>query len=291
MTDEAGTAFDHPEARARARATAGGAPVDRISLRDHVVAVEIGAFQVERDVAQRLSFDIVVEVRAPDGPLDDDVDRILSYDRITQAIADTLAQDRLDLLETLAERVAGRILTQPQAVRVFVRIQKLDRGPGALGVEIERTGGGAGHLSTGPAPRIVAVAAGAIAGHALSARIDGWTADGAPLILCPPLATGPRPGGVGAAVQRRINLLSMDQAAWALAAGDARCVVVATRTELDWAMRHGRVSVWAPSRIVVDAVDGPGPGPNDPATLAAWLSRRLGARELIVADGDGDATA
>ena len=41
-------AFAHPEARAAA--TAEAAPYDRISLRDHVVEVEIGAFQAERGV-------------------------------------------------------------------------------------------------------------------------------------------------------------------------------------------------------------------------------------------------
>ena len=47
--------------------------------------------------------------------------------------------ERLNLLETLAERIADRILIEPQAIRVFVRIEKLDRGPGALGVEIVRS--------------------------------------------------------------------------------------------------------------------------------------------------------
>ena len=43
------------------------------------------------------------------GPIDDDVDRILSYDRVTEAIATELAVERLALLETLAERVAEKM--------------------------------------------------------------------------------------------------------------------------------------------------------------------------------------
>ena len=58
---------------------------------------------------------------------------------MTEAIAHELAAERLNLLETLAERIAERILLEPQALRAFVRIEKLDRGPGALGVEIVRT--------------------------------------------------------------------------------------------------------------------------------------------------------
>ena len=71
-------------------------------------------------------------------PQADDVDQVISYDTITEAIEAELAAERVNLLETLAERVAHRCLADPRAVRVFVRIEKLDRIPGALGVEIVR---------------------------------------------------------------------------------------------------------------------------------------------------------
>jgi 7,8-dihydroneopterin aldolase/epimerase/oxygenase len=47
MTNEIDLAFAHPLERAVASAPA-DLPIDRISLRDHMVAVEIGAFQQER---------------------------------------------------------------------------------------------------------------------------------------------------------------------------------------------------------------------------------------------------
>lgn len=152
MSDEARLAFAHPSERAEAMS--GPDPLDRISLRDHIVEVEIGAFQAERGVTQRLCFNVVVEVQPLTEPVDDDVDRILSYDRVTEAIAAELAVERLALLETLAERVAERILFEPQAVRAFVRIEKLDRGPGALGVEIVRARGDAAmsEIAPGEAP-------------------------------------------------------------------------------------------------------------------------------------------
>ena len=89
MTDDLRAAFDHPLARAEAA----GVPLDRISLRDHVVSAEIGAFEQERGLTQRLRFQIVVEVR-PLGDAADDVDRILSYDRLTEAVATELAAER-----------------------------------------------------------------------------------------------------------------------------------------------------------------------------------------------------
>jgi dihydroneopterin aldolase len=107
LTDP-GEAFDHPEVRAQNMA--GANPPDRISLRDHIVAAEIGAFQPERGLTQRLRFNVVVELAPHEGAASDDVDAILSYDRLTEAISFELKAERLNLLETLAERIAARIL-------------------------------------------------------------------------------------------------------------------------------------------------------------------------------------
>ena len=85
--------------------------------------------------------------------------------------------------------------------------------------------------------------------------------------------------------QRRIDLLSIEQNAWVLAARDPRCVVGSTRTELDWAMKNGQISVWAPSKIVLDAVDGPSAQPGDAVALAAWFARTFEAEEMLVIGG------
>jgi len=286
MTSETRFAFDHPEARASA--TARGQPCDRISLRDHIVAVEIGAFQAERGLTQRLAFNVVVEVTPAGAAVADNVDRILSYDRVTEAIAAELAAERLNLLETLAERIADRILNEPRAHRVFVRIEKLDRGPGALGVEIVRARNSTPAppaqtpgARTAPQPALAYLSNAAIASPGLKALIDRLQAGAAPLILCvgPPEAAVPQTRA--AAAQRRIDLLAIEQNAWRLAGRDARYVVVDTRTELDWGLRNGQISVWAPSRIVLDAVSTAPADPRDALGLALWLAHQTEARELV----------
>ena len=292
MTNEISQAFAHPAERADAMAT--GAVLDRISLRDHIVEVEIGAFQAERGTRQRVSFNVVVEVQPLSGPIDDDVDRILSYDKVTEAIAAALAVERLNLLETLAERVADLILSEPQAVRAFVRIEKLDRGPGALGVEIVRTRAqkaAAEARDGGPHPRVVFLSNAAIADSGLSARLDALQADGVPVILCVGTAEVQPPDAGHRMAQRRIDLLAIEQNAWCLAGRDDRCVVVETRTELDWAMRHGQITVWAPSKIVLDAVDGPSASPKDAVALVAWFAEVMGAAELLVVGADAPKTS
>ncbi len=289
MSDEIRMAFAHPSERAEASATQ---PCDRISLRDYVVEVEIGAFQLERGHLQRVRFNVVVEV-APLGPIDDDVDQILSYDRVTEAINYELQAERLNLLETLAARVAERILHEPQALRVFVRIEKLDRGPFSLGVEIVRAKGeeaSAGQVHEEPPhPRMVYLSNAAITAPQLKGWIDTLASDDVPLVICVGAADVAAPQAGNALAQRRIDLLAIEQNAWILAARDKRCMVVGTRTELDWAMKNGQVSVWAPSKIVLDAVDGPSASPRDALALVAWFAGEMTAAELLVIGEDAPA--
>ncbi|MGR3502803.1 dihydroneopterin aldolase [Pseudaestuariivita sp.] len=285
MSQDITHAFDHPVARARA--TTGAAMPDRISLRDHTVEVEIGAFQAERGTTQRICFNVVVEVAARDVTETDDVDTILSYDRVTEAIAAELAAERLNLLETLAERVAERILIEPQALRVFVRIEKLDRGPGALGVEIVRAAAQVTPVAVEPdpvAPHVVFLGNTGF-GSGVVDWLDTVDPEVTPLVLCVGAPEAPPPTTDHKMVQRRINLLAIEQNAWMLAAHDDRCVVVGTRTELDWAMKNGQICVWAPSKMVLDAVDGP--VSHAPEVLALWLAETLGDARVSFVATDG----
>ena len=287
MSSDTKLAFGHLSERAEATASEDThGPRDRISLRDYITEVEIGAFQQERGHLQRIKFNVVVEVAPLTGPIDDDVDRILSYDRVTEAIDAELGAERLNLLETLAARVAERILLEPQALRVFVRIEKIDRGPYSLGVEIVREQGGnpeaAVETVEDPHPRVVYLSNAEIEADDLIARIDMLANDDAPLIFCVGQGNTPTPKVNVKMAQRRIDLLAIEQNGWVLASRDRRCVVVGTLTELDWAMKNGQICVWAPSKIVLDAVDGPSARSSDALALAAWFAEFMQATELVV---------
>lgn len=281
MGDDARLAFEHPEERAKATADR---PYDRISLRDHIVEAEIGAFQIERGVTQRMSFNVVVEVRPSTGAETDDVDDILSYDRVTEAIAAELDVERLALLETLAERIADRILTEPQALRVFVRIEKLDRGNGKLGVEIVRSlddlvKPASSDLDVSPV--IIHLTAKALSSPNLSTWIDQMqNTDEAVVICVEALSDLPSTGAANA--DRHIHLLAVEQTAWKLSALDPRCVVVASKTELDWGMKNGQISVWAPSKLVLDATDATDLDAQMPGAVTAWFAEQMNAQRIVV---------
>jgi len=289
--DETAIAFEAP--LVRAAATAGVAPLDRISVRDYVVDVEIGAFQSERGVRQRIRFNVVLEVAPTTAAQDDDVDKVISYDTITEAIDMQLADERINLLETLAERVAERCLADPRAARAFVRIEKLDRIPGTLGVEIVRSRRGDDvkllrKIETRPTadpiphPLVVMLSNSALHSAELPLWLDAIAAHDLPAIICLEMVAEDAPKATNKMAQRRIDLLAIEQNAWILAGQDKRCVVVDSRTELDWALKHGQLSVWAPSKIVLDAVESPRADARHPAELALWFADHFHAARLVI---------
>lgn len=228
---------------------------DRIFLRDHVLSAEIGAFQSERGRDQRLRFSLTVDLRDPVSGAGDRVDAILSYDVLTRAVDTALADRRYDLVETLAERIAAEVLAHPRAARIAVTVEKLDRGPGALGVSIMRDSG-----------RVAATGA----DSPFHILLDGAQAAKGAAVILPPAA----PAEARGPHARRIALLALDQAAWALA-GDRGLEVAATWTEIEAAALTGQAVVWAPALLAGDHPD----AGLAPADLARWLAGRMrGAR-------------
>ncbi len=121
----------------------------------------------------------------------------------------------------------------------------------------------------------------AVASGQVAHLVDDLMALGKPLIFCVEYPSGPIPQSDRASVQRRIDLLALDQKAWVLAGLESRCMVVGTRTELDWAIKNDKISVWAPSKIVLDAVEGPNIAPCESLALAAWFAMQMNAVELV----------
>jgi dihydroneopterin aldolase len=120
------------------------APVfDRVFMHDLVLDVEIGVYHHEKGVAQRVRFSVDVDVTPAKHALEDDLGRAFDYDTILKGIRDIVARGHINLVETLAEEVARRCLAHPRAARVMVKIEKLDKEPGALGIEIVRVKGSA----------------------------------------------------------------------------------------------------------------------------------------------------
>ena len=76
--------------------------------------------------------------------LSDRLADVVCYDAITQDVRRLVAARHVNLIETLAERIAALCLERPQVRSARVRVEKLDVYPDAasVGVEIERRRGG-----------------------------------------------------------------------------------------------------------------------------------------------------
>jgi dihydroneopterin aldolase len=118
----------HPETAERGLA-------QRIYVRDFVLPVRIGAYSHEKSAPQNVRFDVTVEVDRPRGE-PQGMGQVFSYDLITDGIRSLVAEGHIDFVETLAERIAARILRDPRAGRVTVKVEKLEMGPGGVGIEI-----------------------------------------------------------------------------------------------------------------------------------------------------------
>jgi dihydroneopterin aldolase len=121
--------------------TSTDAPYDRVFVHDLVLDAEIGVYSHEKGVTQRARFSVDIEVAPIDEAVEDQISRVLDYDMIISTIKGILAEGHINLVETLADEIATSCLAHPRAALVRVKIEKLDKEPGAVGVEIVRRKG------------------------------------------------------------------------------------------------------------------------------------------------------
>jgi len=112
-------------------------PTDRIFVRDFELPIRIGAYAHEREKPQRVRFNVDVGVFRS-GHAVEDMRDVFSYDVVTDGIRMLVAHEHFAFIETLAERIAVLVLAHPRVGTVTVRVEKLEIGPGGVGVEITR---------------------------------------------------------------------------------------------------------------------------------------------------------
>jgi len=115
-----------------------GPVLDRIFVRGLVLPVAIGVYDEEQGITQKVSFTIEASVAVGVSPKGDNLDEVPSYDDLVKAVKAVIADGHVGLVETMAARIADRCLADKRIVSVLVRVEKLERGPDAVGVEIVR---------------------------------------------------------------------------------------------------------------------------------------------------------
>lgn len=110
---------------------------DCIFVRDYVIDCNIGVYAEEKGVTQKIRLTVDAALRGNVQARRDDMEEVPSYTDILDAIEEISSQGHINLVETFAEQIAETVLKDDRIVSVFVRIEKLERGP-CRGVEITR---------------------------------------------------------------------------------------------------------------------------------------------------------
>jgi 7,8-dihydroneopterin aldolase/epimerase/oxygenase len=110
-----------------------------VLVRNLLLNARIGLHQHERLADQRIrvNLDLAVDFG---GPVEDDYDKVVCYGELVTGLRRVVGAGHVNLVETLAERVAEMCLTDRRVLSARVRIEKLDVFPEAeaVGIEIER---------------------------------------------------------------------------------------------------------------------------------------------------------
>lgn len=99
-------------------------PVDRIRLTGLRIFAHHGVLDFERENGQEFIVDLDIAVDLAPAAASDDVTKTIHYGELAEAVYAAVQADTVDLIETVAERVAAIALGYERALQVTVTIHK-----------------------------------------------------------------------------------------------------------------------------------------------------------------------
>ncbi len=99
---------------------------DSIELRGLRVFAFHGVFDEERETGQEFVIDVTISLDLAPAASSDDVTKTIHYGELAEAIAAAVQRDPVDLIETVAQRVADLALALPAVMLVSVTVHKPD---------------------------------------------------------------------------------------------------------------------------------------------------------------------
>lgn len=97
---------------------------DRLSVRGIVIHAHHGVFDFERRDGQEFVIDLVLDVDTRAAARADDLRHTVDYGTLVQEVRTAVANDPVDLIETLAQRVADVCLKHTPVAAVEVTVHK-----------------------------------------------------------------------------------------------------------------------------------------------------------------------
>jgi 7,8-dihydroneopterin aldolase/epimerase/oxygenase len=104
--------------------------LDRIAIHGLSAHAFHGVYEAERRLGQTFRVDAVLELDTAPAAADDDLERTVNYAELARALHVVLTGEPVDLLETLAQRLADVCLEDPlvDAVEITVHKPEADLG-------------------------------------------------------------------------------------------------------------------------------------------------------------------
>ena len=114
--------------------------MDKIFLHDLRIETVIGLWEWERKIRQTVSIDLEMSADIGKAAATDSVDDTLNYKLVAKRLQQFVGESDFQLVETLAENIAGIVLNEFDVAWVKVRVNKPGaiRGAKDVGVIIER---------------------------------------------------------------------------------------------------------------------------------------------------------
>lgn len=112
----------------------------KIFVRELELMAHVGVYAVEHRYEQRIVVSVELDVTDDYDGTSDRLSDVLDYGGVVSTIQRIVEAEHVNLLETLAERIARACLDDPRIQSVRVRLEKPDILPGCryVGIEIER---------------------------------------------------------------------------------------------------------------------------------------------------------
>lgn len=114
--------------------------VRHVFVRDLEIKTEIGIHPSEQFVAQRIIINVDLAVNDIPVEFTDNYSDVVCYENVVTSVRELAKEGHVNLVETLAERIASMCLEDPRVISVRVRIEKPDifEDCASVGTEIER---------------------------------------------------------------------------------------------------------------------------------------------------------
>lgn len=97
---------------------------DRLTVRGLTVRGHHGVFDIERREGQDFVVDLTLSVDSRTAALTDDLHDTVDYGRLVEDVAAVIAGDPVDLIETLAQRIADTCLSHAGVRQAEVTVHK-----------------------------------------------------------------------------------------------------------------------------------------------------------------------